>query len=591
MAATVNEHLSDASIHHAIDMHYYSNDVVRRIIALLNRVDPDLIAQLTSSLETMSPDSFTVERLQQLLVSVQALNAQAYQVVSVELATEMQKLVEYESGYQFQLFHATIPPQIIAQVDVATVSVEQVYAAAMARPFQGRLLKEWAASIEADRMARIRDTVRMGYVENQTISQIVQRVRGTRAKGYSDGVIEIDRRNAEAVVRTAISHTAGVTRNRFMKANADLVKAVGWVSTLDGRTSEGCRLRDGLHYTNDAAHKPIGHTVPWLGGPGALHWNCRSTSVPITKSWKELGGVDIGEFNPSTRASMDGEVPADMTYGEWLKKQSATRQDEILGKAKGAMFRTGELPLDKFYSDKGKHLTLEQLKQKQPAAFHKAGLDLPYRPPRGERKDEIALFLESKTAQRALLSKLYGSHVYPDEAANVERIKGEQGYTSTTESLAAVRYYTGSGYAPINQRMREGGGTLEDRQFASLTVSSFPGIGEYTGEIWRAPTKRSANANAWWERAEVGQSLDVGNQLQSFSRSSEFAAGWSGRADVMLHIAAGKKGAYIDPLSLNQGEEEVLLPPGLKYRVTGKSTKTIAGREYRVIDLEIESDE
>jgi hypothetical protein len=66
---------------------------------------------------------------------------------------------------------------------------------------------------------------------------------------------------------------------------------------------------------------------------------------------------------------------------------------------------------------------------------------------------------------------------------------------------------------------------------------------------------------------------------------------WSGQADVMLHIAAGRKGEYIDFLYLNRGEEEVLLPPGLKYRVTGKSTKTIAGREYRVIDLEIESDE
>jgi hypothetical protein len=461
----------------------------------------------------------------------------------------------------------------------------------MARPFQGRLLKEWAQSIEADRMTRIRDAVRMGYVENQTTSQIVQRIRGTRAQGYSDGIIEIDRRHAEAVVRTALSHTAGFTRDRFMKANGDLIKAVVWTATLDSRTSEGCRLRDGLEYTADDAHKPIGHAVPWLGGPGALHWNCRSISVPVTKSWKELGGVDIGEFSASTRASMDGEVPADMTYGEWLKKQSAARQDEILGKAKGALFRTGKLPLEKFYSDKGSYLTLEQLKKQQPEAFHRAGLDMPYRPPRGERKDAIATFLESKEEQQALLKKLYGSHEYPRAVATVERIKTAEGYTSSTESLAAVRYYTSNGYKPINQRMRETGGTLEDRQFSALTVSSFPGIGEFRGEIWRAPTKNIAHADAWWERAKIGEPLDLGNQLQSFSRSTEFVRIWARKADVMLHIAASKKGAYIEPLTVNPGEEEVLLPPGLEYRVIGKSVRTIDGREFRVIDLEIESGE
>jgi hypothetical protein len=348
--------------------------VVARLIAILNRTDPDLFGQLTSALETLPAESFTVERLEQLLYSVRSLNVQAYNQVERELSTELRNFVEYETDYQYQLFRSAIPAQVIAQVDVATVAVEQVYAAAMARPFQGRLLKEWAQSIEADRMTRIRDAVRMGYVENQTTSQIVQRIRGTRAQGYSDGIIEIDRRHAEAVVRTALSHTAGFTRDRFMKANGDLIKAVVWTATLDSRTSEGCRLRDGLEYTADDAHKPIGHAVPWLGGPGALHWNCRSISVPVTKSWKELGGVDIGEFSASTRASMDGEVPEETTYAEWIKQQSAARQDEILGPTRGKLMRDGGLTLDRYYSDKGKYWTLDELRQRDAAAFERAGL-------------------------------------------------------------------------------------------------------------------------------------------------------------------------------------------------------------------------
>lgn len=366
----VNQELSDAATSHAVDLAGYSNGVVRRIIALLNRTDARLFYELTNALENMG--TFSVQRLESLLISVRQLNAQAHQAIGEELTAEMRKLVEYEAGYQLSLFQSTIPAQVVASVGVAAVNIEQVYAAAMARPFQGRLLREWTESIEAGRMTRIRDTVRQGFIEQQTIDQIVRKVRGTKARGYSDGIIEIDRRGAEAVVRTAISHTAGFTRDRFYDANTDLIKAVQWVSTLDTRTSEPCRIRDNLRY-QPVDHKPIGHAIPWLGGPGRLHWNCRSSSVPITKSWKDLG-VNIDEFSPSTRASMSGQVPAEQSYGDWLKKQSAARQTQILGETRAALMRDGGLTLDKFYNDKGVYLDLDDLRARDAAAFARAGL-------------------------------------------------------------------------------------------------------------------------------------------------------------------------------------------------------------------------
>jgi hypothetical protein len=63
---------------------------------------------------------------------------------------------------------------------------------------------------------------------------------------------------------------------------------------------------------------------------------------------------------PGTRASMDGQVPADLTYADWLKKQSAARQDEILGPTRGKLFRSG-MPMERFYNDQGVWLTLPQL--------------------------------------------------------------------------------------------------------------------------------------------------------------------------------------------------------------------------------------
>ncbi|RTL09108.1 MAG: hypothetical protein EKK62_03995 [Acidimicrobiia bacterium] len=361
MTATVNERLADAAVGHAVDLSQYANHVVRRVIALLNRSDAELAARLTIALEQLPSTAFTVERLETLLQSVRLLNAAAYDAVGAELTAELRGLAAVESAWQSRTLAATLPARVQAAVGIAAVNAEQVFAAALARPFQGRLLAEWARSIESDRMARIRDAVRQGYVQQETVSDIVRRIRGTRARGYADGLLEIDRRSAEAVVRTAVSHIAGYVRDRAHEANAGVIKAEQWSSTLDTRTSEICRPRDGKLY-EPKTHKPMGHSFPWLGGPGRCHWRCRSVSVPITKSFRELG-IDADDLPPGERASMDGQVPADQTFAQWLRKQPAARQDEVLGPVRAAMFRAGT-PLDSFYDARGRYLTLEELRQR-----------------------------------------------------------------------------------------------------------------------------------------------------------------------------------------------------------------------------------
>ena len=356
----VNALLQDAAISHAVDLARYANGVVRRIIALLNRSDAELGAALNAALERLPASDFSVDRLELLLASVRAINARSYELVSRELTEEMRRLVEFEAGYQLELFERVIPAQVRLTVGVAAVEANQVYAAALARPFQARLLREWSQSIEADRMLRIRDSVRQGYVQQESVADIVRRVRGTKAKAFGDGIIQIDRRNAESVVRTAISHTAGFARDRFFERNNGLIKALVWTATLDTRTSEICRPRDGKQYQPVSPYKPIGHSLQWLGGPGRAHWNCRSTSAPVTKSWRELG-IDQDELPPNERASMDGVVPADVTFSQWIKRQSAGRQDDVLGPTRGKMLRSGG-SLSDFHDAKGTWLTLSQIK-------------------------------------------------------------------------------------------------------------------------------------------------------------------------------------------------------------------------------------
>ncbi|WP_426287521.1 phage minor head protein [Luteibacter sp. E-22] len=354
-----NAVLADRAIDHAHDLLRYSAGVVRRMIAVLNRTDASLVAQLSQALLQMERETFTVERLESLLGSVRRLNADAYAAVLQALEPDLRGLARVEAAAEVASYKAAVPSVAQIRFPIAGVSAEQVYAAAMARPFQGRLLKDWASNLEAGRLTAIRNTVRSGFVEGRTTSEIIRTIRGTKALSYADGVLARPRRELAAVVQTALSHTAQTARQQMVDANADLVKAVQWVSTLDTKTSPMCRVRDGLKYTADT-HKPIGHSVPWGEGPGRLHFNCRSVSVPVLKSWRELG-VDMDDMTPATRASMDGQVPAETTYAEWFARQSPARQEDILGPERYQLMKTGKVSYDQFYDSKGRWLSLEQL--------------------------------------------------------------------------------------------------------------------------------------------------------------------------------------------------------------------------------------
>ncbi len=234
-----------------------------------------------------------------------------------------------------------------------------VYAAAMAQPFQGRLLSEWAENLESDRLARIVNAVRRGYLAGDTVETIARSVRGHANKDYRDGALQMSRANAASIAKTAVNHLAATARNSFTSANSDIVKGKQWLSTLDNKTSHDCIIRDLLRYTLD--NKPIGHKIPYLQGPGKIHFCCRSTETLIIKSWRELG-IDIDEMDEGTRASMDGQVPAKTTYLEWLARQPAQRQDQVLGAERGRLFRAGEIDLADMFTDKGEWISLERLK-------------------------------------------------------------------------------------------------------------------------------------------------------------------------------------------------------------------------------------
>jgi hypothetical protein len=368
---TANDRLSDESLAHAIWISRYSTGVASRMMKLLNDSDAELTARLLVAMDTLDANSFTVSRLESLLVSVRALNHEAVQAMYAGLSAELQELAKHEAGFQLSLFQFAIPDDVLALHPLVGISPDAVYAAAMAQPFQGRLLSEWADNLEADRMTRISNTVRQGFLLGDTTEQIARKVRGHANRGYQDGALQMSRANAASIAKTAVGHLAATARQSFATANDDILKGKQWLSTLDNRTSKDCRIRDRLKYTLD--NKPIGHKVPYLQGPGKIHWCCRSTETYVLKSSDELG-IKVGEIKDSSRASMDGQVPADTNYQDWFSRQSFTRQSEIVGVTRARLIRDGGISPDEFYNDRGEWLTLDQLRERDDKAFRNAGI-------------------------------------------------------------------------------------------------------------------------------------------------------------------------------------------------------------------------
>jgi SPP1 gp7 family putative phage head morphogenesis protein len=245
-------------------------------------------------------------------------------------------------------------------IDAVLPPVAALEGIAQSSLIQGATIGDWFARLNESARFDIERVVKNGVLLGQTNAQIAKELIGIGDKGGQP--IAKARRDAMAITRTAVQTVANDTRVASLEANSNIIKAVQWVSTLDSRTSEICMARSGKTWTYPE-FKPIGHKIPWNGGPPA-HWNCRSTFIPITKSFEELTGGKIKDtIEPSTRASMDGVVAGDLTFDQFLKNKPVEFADKMLGKGRAELWRSGKITLNQLLDQRGNPLTLAQLKR------------------------------------------------------------------------------------------------------------------------------------------------------------------------------------------------------------------------------------
>lgn len=208
--------------------------------------------------------------------------------------------------------------------------------------FHGATMDQWVAA-EARKLAdRARQQIARGAERGQGAGEIKR-----AARDDPGGVEATAGRDLRSLARTAAAHAQAVARELVYAANGHLFRAVVFVAVLDSRTTPLCRSLDAKIYPVSEAPRP------------PLHFNCRSTTMPVIKSWR---GLCEGAAGDKTR--FGGDMPRMVSYGEWLAGQSDKVQDDALGKTRARLFREGKIEIDGMVDQERRPLTLDELRKR-----------------------------------------------------------------------------------------------------------------------------------------------------------------------------------------------------------------------------------
>ena len=353
----MNQSLLNATVRNQVYLESLKTEQVGRFTRFLKVIDKDLKKRLTS--EDLTEYSRT--RFERLLSSIGQNLDQTFSKFRDEFETDLTEIGIYESEFEARSLVNTIDT---AGFESVIPSARQVKSAIYSQPLSvrgadgGKLLKPFIKDWSVSDKKRIIGSIRQGFFEGKTNFQIIKDIRGTKAANYSNGVLAVVNRHADAIVRTSIQHVASVSRFETWKQNSNVVKGYRWVSALDSRTTDVCQALDGQVFTVGNGPKPPAHI------------RCRSTTIA------ELDSKYDYLKEGRTRAAKGGPVDGNKDYYHWLKDQSIEFQDDVLGPVRGRLFRDGGLSIQRFkelqLDKKFRPITLAEMRKKEPTAFDKA---------------------------------------------------------------------------------------------------------------------------------------------------------------------------------------------------------------------------
>jgi hypothetical protein len=331
--------LQDAILRNALELQRLSAHEEAEAEAILRELEQELRQLLATSL-----DDRTKAAIADLIRQADAAIDARYTTIAGTLDTHgLVVLVSERTVEAMQTLGA-----------VKTLTAETLASLSKNVLIDGAPSAAWWSKQAEDTAFKFAAAVRQGVINGETNERIVARVVGSRSE---PGLLDAARRNARALVHSSVMSAANDARLATYRRNARLVAGVRWLATLDGHVCPRCAALDGMAWDLDG-NKLTGTTVDFRAPP--IHWNDRCVLSPIAKSFRDLG-IPLDEpTDEGPRASADG--PVRTTFQDFLKRQSPTFIERVLGKQRAALFEAGKITVRDLISGTGRELTLEELR-------------------------------------------------------------------------------------------------------------------------------------------------------------------------------------------------------------------------------------
>jgi SPP1 gp7 family putative phage head morphogenesis protein len=342
----MSDFLLDATVRHAVFVQRYASGQAREIKEPLFVLRDNVVERLLSE-----PDNFDEVRMAQLMEAVGSYSDEFSEDFSKKMSVMIEDFSESETEFSYEMLAAVVIGAGFLMPDKGHI------ARTVARKEMSVL--DGAGTITA-KDATTQFTKKKGREIIRTINDAI--LLGSTTKEAAANVSELislrQAAQAESLTKTTANFISAAATDSVITANSALFAGYQWVSILDSRTTLICAGRDGNIY-------PVGK-----GPLPPAHWGCRSRVLPLVKPEFEKDKAGAGSSRPS---------PKD--YGDWLKSQPASFQDEYFSKfpdgaKKAKLFRAGGLPIERFRDELGAEYTLEQLRNLNPVAFQRAGVAL-----------------------------------------------------------------------------------------------------------------------------------------------------------------------------------------------------------------------
>ena len=347
-----NTAIYDKQVDRAAMIRLYEQKVAKKVVTVINGHEVRISDIIAANKAKMS-DKLREEIDQEIKKSFVEL----HNVTSRSLLD----LVTDQISYTYQTIETTIGKLWKSEKPMQRVAEDIV----LQRPIYSdkTLLAGWT-DLSISERKRIEQVIRKGIADGMTESDIALQIR----KG---NVFNITRNQSLGLARTAMTSVQAQADNEVYKANKDALRGWQYVAVLDSRTTPLCAHRDGNIYAlDDTVHLP------------PAHWYCRSTTVPVVKSYADLAkleGIDrirkrnFEGLTPKQIAYYDGQTPLKESYSEWLFRQPLDVQLKHLGdNNRVEMFQSGQLTLDKFTVD-GRAIGIKELRRMTDSGYGAEG--------------------------------------------------------------------------------------------------------------------------------------------------------------------------------------------------------------------------